>query len=70
MSSAFFCNKKQQKIKVTFNENVRSTAYASGMRLPNRSELAKNRKNDNDITICRHKVIAKFFDLSCFSCQV
>ena len=35
--------------------------HASGIRLPDCSKLAINLKNDNDFTIWRHDVIAKFF---------
>ena len=38
--------------KVTANENVSFTDYVSGLRLPDYSELPKNPKNDNDVTIC------------------
>ena len=39
------------------------TDYASGIRLPNCSKLAINRKNNNGATFCRHDVIANFFFL-------
>ena len=48
------------KEKVTVNENVSFTGYASRIRLPECSNLAINRKN-YDVTICRHDVIANFF---------
>ena len=47
--------------KVTVNENVSFTDHASGIRLPNCSKLAINRKNGNGVTICRHDVISNFF---------
>ena len=37
--------------------------YASGIRLPGCFKLAINRKNNNEIKICRHDVIVKFFDI-------
>ena len=48
-------------LKVTINENVSFTDYASGIRLPDCSKLAINWKNGNDITIFRHEVIVKSF---------
>ena len=47
--------------KITINENVSFTDYASGIWLPDCSILTINRKNDNDATICRHGVIMKLF---------
>ena len=38
----------------------------SGIRLPDGSKLAKNLKNDNDVTIFRHDVNVKFFDAVLF----
>ena len=35
--------------------------YASGIRLPNCSKTALNQKNGNDVTICQHEVMVKFF---------
>ena len=46
---------------VTINENVGFTDYASGIQLPDCSKLAINWKNNNNITIFRHDVIAKLF---------
>ena len=43
-------------------ENVSSTDYAFGIRLPDYSKLSINQKNDNDVTICRHDAIVNFFD--------
>ena len=37
------------------------TDYASGGRLPDCSKSAINRKNANDVTICRHGIIVKTF---------
>ena len=51
--------------KVTVNANVSFTDYASGIRFPNCSKLAKNRKSDYDVTISWHGVIVKLFG-SCF----
>ena len=42
-------------------KNIGFTDYTSGIRLPDYSKLAINRKNDNDVTIFRHDVISKFF---------
>ena len=47
------------KLKVTVNENVSFIIYASGIRLPDCSKLAINRKNDNDVTTFRKFI--KFF---------
>ena len=49
------------RYKVTSNENISFTDYASGIRLPNCSKLTINRKNDNDVIICWHDVIVHFF---------
>ena len=38
------------KLKLTVNENVSFIIYASGIRLPDCSKLAINRKNYNDVT--------------------
>ena len=38
----------------------------SGIRPPDCSKLAKNPKNDNDVTIFRHGVNVKFFDVVLF----
>ena len=35
----------------------------SGIRLPDCSKLAKNKENDNDVTICWHDVSSNFFDV-------
>ena len=65
-SSVFrFC-----KIKGIVNENVSFTDSAFGIPLQDCSKYAKNQKNDNDVTICRHDAIVNFLTLSCFSCQV
>ena len=47
--------------KVTVNENVSFTDYASGIRLPDCFKLAINWKNDNDIPTGRHDIIINFF---------
>ena len=47
-----------------FNKTVNFADYASGIRLPDGSKLAINLKN-NDVTICRNRVIVQFFWL-CF----
>ena len=51
--------------KVTVSENISFIDYAFRNRLPDCSKLTINRKNDNDVTICRHGIIVKFFQ-SCF----
>ena len=38
----------------------------SGIRLPDCSKLAINRKDDNDVTFCRNVVIISFFDIALF----
>ena len=52
--------------KVTITENITFADSVSGIRPPDCSKLAKNSKNDNDVTISRHGVIAKFFDAFLF----
>ena len=49
------------KIKVTINENINFLVYASAIRLPDSSKMAKNRKNENDVIICWHDITIKFF---------
>ena len=46
--------------QVTFNKNVCFIDQASGIRLSDCSKLSINRKNYNDLTICRHDVIVSF----------
>ena len=46
---------------VTINENITFGDSVSGIRPPDCSKLAKNHKNDNDVTILRHDVNLKFF---------
>ena len=52
--------------KVTFNENLSFTYYAPRIQLPDGSKLAINRKSDHDVTIFRHDVIVKVFDVVLF----
>ena len=47
--------------KVAITENITFADSVSGIRPPDCSKLAKNPKNDNDVTIFRHDVIVKFF---------
>ena len=54
-----FCFFVRQKFTVT--ENIPSADFVSGIRPPDCSKLAKNPKNDNNVTIFRHDVIIKFF---------
>ena len=51
--------------KFTITENITFADSVSGMWLPDCSKLAKNPKNDNDVTTFRHDVIVKFFG-DCF----
>ena len=48
-------------MQVTFNETISFPDYKSGFRLQDGYKLVINWKNDNNITICRHDVIVKFF---------
>ena len=52
--------------KVTIIENITFADSVSGIQPPDCSKLAKNLKNDNDVTIFRNEVIAKFFDVVLF----
>ena len=54
------------KYKVTINENVSLTDYASGMRLLDSFKLVINRKYYNDVTNYWHGFIIKFFDVILF----
>ena len=47
--------------KVTITENITFEDSVSGIRPPDCSELAKNPKNDNDVTTSRHDVIVELF---------
>ena len=47
--------------KITINENIRFTDYASGIRLPDCSKLTLISKHRNDVTTFWHDVIVKFF---------
>ena len=46
---------------VTINEIICIAEYASGIRFPDCSKLAINRKSCKDVTISRHDNIVKFF---------
>ena len=46
---------------VTINENVSFIDHAYEIPLPGGCELTINWKKDNDVTICQHNVIVKFF---------
>ena len=52
--------------KVTITENITFADSVSGIRPLDCSKLAKNPKNDNDITIFRHDVNVNFFDVVLF----
>ena len=47
--------------KVAITENITFADSVSGIRSPDCSKLAKNPKNDNDVTISQHDVFVKFF---------
>ena len=47
--------------KITINENISFTDYASGIRLPDCSKLTLISKHRNDVTTFWHDVIVKFF---------
>ena len=52
--------------KVAINGKVTFADFVSGIRPPDCSKLAKNPKNDNDVTIFRHDVNVDFFDVALF----
>ena len=54
------------RFKVTINENISFTDYASGIQLPDCSKLAVNWKNGNDVTIFRHGVSSNVFEVALF----
>ena len=63
----YFCFQfLQDKRKVTITENITFADSVSGIRPPDCSKLAKNPKNDNNVTIFRHDVIVNFFDVVLF----
>ena len=47
--------------RVTITENITFTDSVSGIWPSDCSELTKNKKNDNEVTIFRHDVNVKFF---------
>ena len=47
--------------KITITENITFRDSVSGIRRRECSKLAKNPKNNNDVTIFRHGVISNFF---------
>ena len=51
---------------MTINENGNITDNASRIRLPDSSKLVIKRKNDNDVAVCLHEVIVKFFEAAVF----
>ena len=57
-------------VVVTITENIPFADSMSGIRPPDCSKLARNPKNDNDVTVFRHDVNIIFLTLFCFSCQV
>ena len=52
--------------KITITENITFRDSVSGIRPRECSKLAKNLKNDNDVTIFRLGVISNFFDVFLF----
>ena len=58
------------RLKVTVNENVAFKDYASRIRLPDCFKSSINRKNNNEVLICRHDVVAKFFDVVLFPLSI
>ena len=52
--------------KVTITENIIFAESVSGIRSPDCFKLARNPKNDNDVTIFRHDVNINFFDVVLF----
>ena len=52
--------------KVNMDGNVSITDHAPEMWLLVFSGLAINRKTGNDVTICRHDISSKFFDIDVF----
>ena len=52
--------------KVTVTENITFADSVSVIRPPDFSDLVKNPKNDNDVTIFRHDVKVTFFDVGLF----
>ena len=54
--------------KVIFNENVSLKDKASEILLLDCSKLARNRKYDNDVTICRHNVIIFLYTKTFYCC--
>ena len=52
--------------KVTVTENITFADSVSGIRSPDCSKLAKNPKNDNDVTCSWHDVNIIFFDVVLF----
>ena len=54
--------------KITINEKIKFTDYASRIRLPDCSKLAANWKKGNGITVFQHRQTC--LTLFCFSCQI
>ena len=52
--------------KVTITENITFADSLSGIQPPDCSKLAKNSRNDNDVTIFWHDVNVNFFDVVLF----
>ena len=56
--------------KITITENITFRDSVSGIQRRECSKLAKNPKNDNDVTIFRMASFPIFLTFFCFSCQV
>ena len=54
------------KGKVTINENVSFIDHAPGMLFLHGCKLAINQEKDNDVTICWHIIIVKYFYIDVF----
>ena len=48
---------------LAINKNIGFTDYVSRICLLDCFKLARNQKNNNDVTTCQHDVIIKFFDV-------
>ena len=51
------------RIKAVINKKLKITDHAFEIRLADCSKLAINQENNNEVIICRHDVIANFFNV-------
>ena len=51
------------RIKAVINKELKITDHAFEIRLADCSKLAINQENNNEVIICRHDVIANFFNV-------